>query len=764
MVRGEGVETVLGDVEVDRRQIDRAQVEDLVERAMELQRRPLAADADETRGQVIRERAIDLRQALVRHGVRWREVGEVAEQEAERVAHLAVGIGHALQDLVADAYVAAPVGRERPPADDVGAVLVDELERVDHVALRLVHRVALTVEHPAVRRDVRVGRDVLDAHTDHERRVEPAAMLVRPLEVHDLSLALASLIPRRLEVGMLHLDRAVRAARVEPHVEHVLLLAERTRALARRTGVARGEEVLDRTVVPRVGVRLANDRGGLAHDARIERRRAAALAVDRGDADAPTALSRQAPIGAAAHRLADAITRALGIPRHGALDLIDAALAMAGVVHDHEPLVGGAEDDRLAAAPAVRVAVIEARGVQQHALLAEPADDVLVHVEHAAAGEVRHVGREATALVHGADDAEAAALADLEVLGAVAGRGVHDTGAILHAHVRRTIHDARVVTERAREDRADEVRTAHRGERLEGRTESLRERRDACRRDEDRLTGDARDGVIGRRIDHEAEVRGQRPRGRGPRDRAHVGMGREGARGGILSQREAHEDARRGHVGVLDLGHGECRAIGRAPVDRALATLDEAALVQAAQRLEDLGLELRGHRAVRTEPVAPTAETDELLSLRVDPLRRVLAAGAAQLEARRLLLLLGELPTDLHLDRHAVIVPTRHVRRVEALQRRLSHRGVLPDLVRGRAHVDVAVRVGRTVVEQPHRTALARGAQRLVGRGLRPRLESGRLTRREIRLHREGGLGHVHRVLVPGLLGAVRHATSVLMG
>src|ERR1051326_6504898 len=104
-------------------------------------------------------------------------------------------------------------------------------------------------------------------------------------------------------------------------------------------------------------------------------------------------------------------------------------------------------------------------------------------------------------------------------------------------------------------------------------------------------------------------------------------------------------------------------------------------------------------------------EPDELFALDVDPLIRVCATRLAELEPRRLLLPGGELAADLHLDRHAMVVPARHVRAVEALERRLAHCGVLPDLVRGGAHVQVVVGVGRPVVQEPQRAAGAKRAE-----------------------------------------------------
>src|SRR5204862_7948622 len=106
-------------------------------------------------------------------------------------------------------------------------------------------------------------------------------------------------------------------------------------------------------LVPGVGAVLARALGGEPDHAGIEQRVPARLAVERRDSHAPGALARQAPVGAQAHRLADAVLRARGIPAHRVLDQAQAAVAVAVVAGDPEPLVGGAADDRVAAAPAM---------------------------------------------------------------------------------------------------------------------------------------------------------------------------------------------------------------------------------------------------------------------------------------------------------------------------------------------------------------------------------------------------------------------------
>ena len=102
-----------------------------------------------------------------------------------------------------------------------------------------------------------------------------------------------------------------------------------------------------------------------------------------------------------------------------------------------EPLLGGAEDDRMVAAPAMRVGVLQiAAGQQRAALLQHGHDDGIGGPDfHALEG--RRSGEIPGARVHvdvadGIDAAggvEAVALAGVEVVRAVGGRGVDRAGA-----------------------------------------------------------------------------------------------------------------------------------------------------------------------------------------------------------------------------------------------------------------------------------------------------------------------------------------------
>ena len=109
---------------------------------------------------------------------------ELGEQEAQRVAETAVGIGRTSENLVVDGNVGAGVDRGDPQADDVGAHLVADLVGVDDVAERLGHLAALTVEREALRDDCLVRSMAVGAHRGEQRALEPTAVLVGAFEIH----------------------------------------------------------------------------------------------------------------------------------------------------------------------------------------------------------------------------------------------------------------------------------------------------------------------------------------------------------------------------------------------------------------------------------------------------------------------------------------------------------------------------------------------------------------------------------------------------
>ena len=103
---------------------------------------------------------------------------------------------------------------------------------------------------------------------------------------------------------------------------------------------------------------------------------------------------------------------------------------------------------------------------------------------------------------------------------------------------------------------------------------------------------------------------------------------------------------------------------------------------------------------------------------------------------------------DLHLDRHAVAVPSGHIRRIESGKLPALDDDVLEDLVQRLADVNIVVGVRRSIVQHELRSPAARCSNSLVHPAPLPFLYPDRLTSREIAAHGKRRIRKIERRLV----------------
>ena len=188
-----------------------------------------------------------------------------------------------------------------------------------------------------------------------QRRAEPSARLFDRFQV--------GVGWPRVETLAQH--RGLRATRIEPHVQHVLFLVER-RALAILALDSWRYEVSRRTPEPRVGAFGFEDSFRRFHHFVIQADVAANAALERRDRHAPRALARETPVRPHLGHVADTVARPRRNPSHG-VDFLDHPPAQTVVIDTHEPLLGREENQRVLAAPAMRIAVRELEQMEQRA-------------------------------------------------------------------------------------------------------------------------------------------------------------------------------------------------------------------------------------------------------------------------------------------------------------------------------------------------------------------------------------------------------------
>ena len=129
-----------------------------------------------------------------------------------------------------------------------------------------------------------------------------------------------------MELGVLVEDGVPAGAGLEPDVEDVHLLAEVVLCAAAGAGGAGGEQIGGGAGVPRVGALLGKQVRNRPVDGGLVERRVAALAEEDGDGDAPDALAGDAPVGAGADHVRDAVLAPGGVPVDGG-DGVEGGLA-----------------------------------------------------------------------------------------------------------------------------------------------------------------------------------------------------------------------------------------------------------------------------------------------------------------------------------------------------------------------------------------------------------------------------------------------------
>ena len=693
------------------------------------------------------------------------EAMQVAQQEARGVADAAIGVGVALEDLLGQRHLVAVVGGRDPQAQDVGAKRLHDVLRLDAVAQRLRHLAAVLVHGESMGQALPVRRRLVDGDAGQQRGLEPAAMLVRALQVQ----------VRRLAQPARQQHRLVGDAGIEPDVEDV------GDAVVLRGLVAEQFGGIQR--VPSIHAGALHAVGHLVHQRHAARMRLAGLAVhEQRDRHAPGALSRDGPVRAAFDHAGDAGFAPLRIPRH-ALDRGQRIAAQVRLVHRDEPLRGGAERDRGLVPPAVRVAVGELREREQATAGAQHVDQHVVGLPHVQAGQLdapcRRCRRQVDAasvdrvqLRGGIAADQAVLLRYREVFLAVAGRGMHGAGAVLGRHVvAEQDRDVALVVERMREQHALQ-RVAGGAAEHDHRVHAVALQRLLRQRLGQHqptartiaLGRTLHQHVVQRRAHRDRQRRRQGPRRGGPDRHRDLDAFRQ-----LAAERAAdllrvargigHVDRGRHLVLVLDLRLGQRAAAVEAPVHRLHPAQQVAVLDHLRQRADLVGLELEVQRAVRIVPVAEHAQPLEVAALHVDLLGRVFAALLPERGGIQLGPDLAPLLLDRDLDRQAVAVPARDVGRIEAGHRLRLDDDVLEDLVDRMAKVDRAVGVRRTVVQHEARAPGAVGAQLRVEAFRLPARQRLGLALGQVAAHRERGLRQQDGGLVRILL-LVAHAEA----
>ena len=359
----------------------------------------------------------------VRVGVRDEERVDVPEGQQELANDLVEGL-----ERHPTIRPRRPV-REEEPAERVGAVTIEDLERVDAVAERLRHLPAVGVEDKSETHDVAVRRSVEVQDPFGHQRVEPAPRLVDRLGDEVGGEVPFERFDAAPELGVIPPLRERHRPRVVPRVDD---LGDTLRGLAALGAVER--HLVDAGLVwIQVAQVPSRELAQLAE--RPDRLLVTAFASPDRQRRSPITLARQRPIDVVLQPVAVPPVLDVGrVPAHRVVDLEQAVLDFGRA---HVPTGARVVEQGRVASPAERVRVFEGSRGEQDVPSAEVLDDQRVRIFHEdPADERRAELREPPVVAHRLEDRPPLRPADGQILRSERGGHVDDPGSLFHGHER----------------------------------------------------------------------------------------------------------------------------------------------------------------------------------------------------------------------------------------------------------------------------------------------------------------------------------------
>ena len=419
---------------------------------------------------------------------------------------------------------------------------------------------------------------------------------------------------------------------------------------------------------------------------------------------APGTLTGDTPVRAVSDHRFDTRLAPVRDPLH-AFDLFQRLRAQTFLIHAHEPLRGGAEDDRRLVAPAARIAVLHFFHMQQRAALTQHLNDDIVGFEDVDTVQGRIGAWQISSVrANRVSDFQTVFLADRVVVRTVAAGGMHRAGTGIQRHVVAKDRRHVEIQERMLETHQFKLGAVHRRQDgVIGRANALHHALDQVFRQDQRLTVNLHQRIVELRRQGDGAVSRQGPRSGGPDNQRHravdVGDAEFRQHRGFIYRVERHVDGWGSLVVILHFRFRQRGTAVYAPVHRLGAFMQMAVADDFAQRANDIGFGFEVHGQVRMRPVAQHAEADKVFTLAVDLLGGIFAALGAEFCCGELLARLAVFLLYFQLDRQTVAVPARNVRRVIARQSFGLNDNVFQNLVYRVTNMNAAIRIRRAIMQ-----------------------------------------------------------------
>ncbi len=181
-----------------------------------------------------------------------------------------------------------------------------------------------------------------------------------------------------------------------------------------------------------------------------------------------------------------------------------------------------------------------------------------------------------------------------------------------------------------------------------------------------------------------------------------------------------------------------------------------ALIYHRSQRADNVRLKNKIHGQVWVIPFTQNSHADKVCLLRLDLFVGIIPALLAKLRRRHFVARLTHLFLYIKLDREAVAVPPRDIRRIKPRQGFRFNDDVFQNLVDGVAHMKFAIGIRGAVMKNKGWLTLAHLPHLPIKVHCLPRFQPIGLALRQVRLHGKICLGQIQRTFV------ITHTLSVV--
>ena len=336
------IQRVFADIEIEGRHVERTEVVQFDEHAMEIVIRRCLAHHIVKVAQTMQNPAFEFWQFIVRNFFSLGKAVKIAKQEAQCIAQTTIDIRMTLDDFMADAQIVMIVRAYHPQTQDIGTKLVDDVIWRNNVAERFRHFAAIAIKHETMGQNGLIRRTPPCTTRFKKRAVEPATMLIRPFKIQ---------IGRPFQVLTFFKHKGMGRTGIKPDVKNVGDLFEIIGI------VFIAKEILRVADEPRVGTFGTERFVNTIKDFLITQRLTGIFINEHRDRHTPRTLARYAPIGTVGNHGMQTVTTAFG-HKAGFINRFERLFTQVVVLHGNEPLRGGAIDHRCLGAPRARIGVL----------------------------------------------------------------------------------------------------------------------------------------------------------------------------------------------------------------------------------------------------------------------------------------------------------------------------------------------------------------------------------------------------------------------